>query len=205
MFDLLKKQFNSFRLKKVLMDKGIKNYVVLYFKDNEKALCIVRNGKKYNRCYLLKLSFYDYSIVKSYVADGDFLILVTLIVSLVFLLKSDGISFFSDQYYRSQLTAKEAKNVINKNYNIVFYKKSCPYCKIAKKEILEKSKGSDITTFFADVETVSGKELVRKYRISKAPSIVAVRGDNLKVNLYAKDDEDGRMIVEKKVIKDSFR
>ncbi|HHU3814353.1 TPA: hypothetical protein ACUBX2_001741 [Streptococcus agalactiae] len=74
MFDLLKKQFNSFRLKKVLMDKGIKNYVVLYFKDNEKALCIVRNGKKYNRCYLLKLSFYDYSIVKSYVADGDFLI-----------------------------------------------------------------------------------------------------------------------------------
>lgn len=32
------------------------------------------NGKKYNRCYLLKLSFYDYSIVKSYVADGDFLI-----------------------------------------------------------------------------------------------------------------------------------
>ncbi len=45
MFDLLKKQFNSFRLKKVLMDKGIKNYVVLYFKDNEKALCIVRNGK----------------------------------------------------------------------------------------------------------------------------------------------------------------
>ncbi|HEM9165166.1 TPA: hypothetical protein U3I48_001913, partial [Streptococcus agalactiae] len=66
-------------------------------------------------------------------------------------------------------------------------------------------KGSDITTFFADVETVSGKELVRKYRISKAPSIVAVRGDNLKVNLYAKDDEDGRMIVEKKVIKDSFR
>lgn len=133
------------------------------------------------------------------------ILLVTLIVSLVFLLKSDGISFFSDQYYRSQLTAKEAKNVINKNYNIVFYKKSCPYCKIAKKEILEKSKGSDITTFFADVETVSGKELVRKYRISKAPSIVAVRGDNLKVNLYAKDDEDGRMIVEKKVIKDSFR
>lgn len=131
------------------------------------------------------------------------MLLVTLIVSLVFLLKSDGISFFSDQYYRSQLTAKEAKNVINKNYNIVFYKKSCPYCKIAKKEILEKSKGSDITTFFADVETVSGKELVRKYRISKAPSIVAVRGDNLKVNLYAK--EDGRMIVEKKVIKDSFR
>lgn len=45
------------------------------------------------------------------------MLLVTLIVSLVFLLKSDGISFFSDQYYRSQLTAKEAKNVINKNYN----------------------------------------------------------------------------------------
>lgn len=63
------------------------------------------------------------------------------------------------QNYDYQLTQDDYLNVLmSKNYNIVCYKKGCPYCESSKTSILKAKKKSPITTFFVDVDSKSGKK-----------------------------------------------
>ncbi|PCH10665.1 hypothetical protein A9Y57_01955 [Streptococcus parauberis] len=62
------------KLVKILKNRSINNYVTLFFKEDENALLFVKNGKTFNKCYLVRLSSYDFSVIKPYFRDGDFII-----------------------------------------------------------------------------------------------------------------------------------
>ncbi|MFS6154782.1 hypothetical protein SUA94_07545 [Streptococcus agalactiae] len=99
-----------------------------------------------------------------------------------------------DQNYDGQLTQEDFANVLMlKNYNIVCYKKGCPYCESSKAAILKAKKKSPMTTFFVDVDSKSGKKIVEKYSIEKAFSIIVVRDNFAKVYQYAHKDENGHI------------
>ncbi|WP_438466086.1 thioredoxin domain-containing protein [Streptococcus pluranimalium] len=106
--------------------------------------------------------------------------------------------------YPNSLTQKEYVNtVIKKDMNIVFYKRTCPYCKAGKKAVISEAKKSAITTYFVDVETKEGKFLAKKFNVDYAPSIVTIRKGKSKVYLYA-GDKDNKKVVFYDVIKDVF-
>ncbi|MDY4034582.1 MAG: thioredoxin, partial [Streptococcus dysgalactiae] len=57
-----------------------------------------------------------------------------------------------------QLTQKQYyETVVKRTVNLVFYKKSCPYCRVAKKEIITQAKNSQVITYFVDTSTKEGK------------------------------------------------
>lgn len=106
--------------------------------------------------------------------------------------------------YPKSLTQKEYVNtVIKQDVNLVFYKRGCPYCKAGKQAVILEAKKSKQTTYFVDVETAEGKELVKKYNVDYAPSIVAIRQGKSNVYLYA-GNKDGKKVVYKNVIKTVF-
>lgn len=72
--DYLKSKYKSHQLLSLLENRKINNYVSLFFKEDENALLFIKNGKKYNKCFLVKLSSYDFGVIKSYFIDGDFII-----------------------------------------------------------------------------------------------------------------------------------
>lgn len=109
------------------------------------------------------------------------------------------------QNYNYQLTQDDYLNVLmSKNYNIVCYKKGCPYCESSKTSILKAKKKSPITTFFVDVDSKSGKKIVEKYSIEKAFSIIVVRDNFAKVYQYAHKDENGHIGPNQAKIKEAF-
>lgn len=110
-----------------------------------------------------------------------------------------------DQNYDVQLTQEDYANVLmSKNYNIVCYKKGCPYCESSKAAILKAKKKSPMTTFFVDVDSKSGKKIVEKYSIEKAFSIIVVRDNFAKVYRYALEDANGHIGPNQAKIKEAF-
>lgn len=109
------------------------------------------------------------------------------------------------QNYDGQLTQEDYANVLmSKNYNIVCYKKGCPYCESSKAAILKAKKKSSMTTFFVDVDSKSGHKVVEKYSIEKAYSIIVVRDNFAKVYQYAHKDENGHIGPKQAKIKEAF-
>ncbi|MFS1663436.1 hypothetical protein [Streptococcus sp. zg-JUN1979] len=102
--------------------------------------------------------------------------------------------------YDTHLTAKQALDVSNRNYNLVFYKKSCPYCQAAKQDVIKAGQKSDITTFYIDVNSKEGQRLVSTYQLDHAYTLVIVRGDKVEKNLYALE-VDNSIRANNKVIK----
>ncbi|ESR08780.1 hypothetical protein [Streptococcus iniae] len=110
-----------------------------------------------------------------------------------------------DHNYAGQLTQDDYSNVIvSKNYNIVCYKKSCPFCESSKSAILKAKKKSPVTTFFVDVDSKSGQKVVKKYSIEKAYSIIVVRDNFAKVYRYALKDANGHIGPSQAIIKEVF-
>lgn len=127
--------------------------------------------------------------------------LLVALSSVLFLLFS---GYKEKHDYPNSLTEKEYVNtVIKKDMNLVFYKRTCPYCKAGKKAVIFEAKESAITSYFVDVETKEGKRLVKKYGVKYAPSIVAIRSGKSKVYLYA-GDKDGKKVVYQDVIDTVF-
>ncbi|HEO6299831.1 TPA: hypothetical protein VA887_000333 [Streptococcus agalactiae] len=107
--------------------------------------------------------------------------------------------------YNSQLTQDDYSNVLmSKDYNIVCYKKGCPFCESSKSAILKAKKKSPVTTFFVDVDSKSGHKVVEKYSIEKAYSIIVVRDNFAKVYQYAHKDENGHIGPNQAKIKEAF-
>uniref|UniRef100_UPI003F6901C2 thioredoxin domain-containing protein n=1 Tax=Streptococcus pluranimalium TaxID=82348 RepID=UPI003F6901C2 len=127
--------------------------------------------------------------------------LLVALSSILFLLFSS----YKEKYdYPNSLTQKEYVNtVIKKDMNLVFYKRTCPYCKAGKEAVISEAKKSAITTYFVDVETKEGKLLAKKYSVGYAPSLVVIRAGKSKVYLYA-GDKDNKKVVFYDVIKDVF-
>lgn len=107
--------------------------------------------------------------------------------------------------YNNQPTGKDYINIVKDgNYNIVCYKKGCPYCENSKKTVLEAYKKSHTTTFFVDVDSRYGKEIIKKYNITKAASIIVVRDNFAKVSRYALKDVNGHIGPNQSKIKEAF-
>ncbi|VTS22085.1 thioredoxin family protein [Streptococcus dysgalactiae] len=104
-----------------------------------------------------------------------------------------------------QLTQKQYyETVVKRTVNLVFYTKSCPYCRVAKKEIITEAKDSHITTYYVDANTKEGQKLVQVYHVKYAPTIVSIRKGRVQAFLYARD-RGNTIIVEKERIEKVFK
>jgi len=91
----------------------------------------------------------------------------------------------------------------SKDYNLVFYKKHCPYCEGAASEVIKGSQNTTVPTFFIDTESKTGHELVEKYHVRYASTIMKIRNKNVQKMIYA-EKIDGKYMAKQDVIKEVF-
>ena len=94
--------------------------------------------------------------------------------------------------------------VVIQNTNLVFYKTGCPYCEKGKKAVIEAAEKSSYPTFYIDVETEDGQNLVKKYQVEKAATLITIREGESKLHLYATKDKKGKIIADEKNIKEAL-
>lgn len=129
-----------------------------------------------------------------------FLFIVFLI--LVFAFKG-AYDFWKYYDYDTHLTQKQLLSIDNEDMTVVFYKKSCPFCKAGKQAVIEAGKSSDLPVFYVDVETVEGQELVSRYVIKRPATVLKIRSGLVKSYFYAKK-VSGEIVPDKKAIKEAF-
>lgn len=112
----------------------------------------------------------------------------------------------SSNDYDSRLneTVLLSEKSLPESYNIVFYRRDCPFCKAGKKAVLEAAKESEIKTYFVNVVTSDGQKVVSEYAVSKAATIVAVRGQNRQSYIYAYKTKDVKFRANQKKIEEAF-
>lgn len=109
------------------------------------------------------------------------------------------------KYYDKHLTEQVyVATVVNRNANLVFYKKGCPYCEKGKTSVIDAAKKSVYPTFYIDVESESGQVLVKKYQVEKAATIVTLRDGKPQLYLYAAKDKQGKITANEKTIKEAL-
>ncbi|HEK9999905.1 thioredoxin [Streptococcus equi] len=93
---------------------------------------------------------------------------------------------------------------VNQNVNLVFYKRGCPYCEVGKKAVINAAGKNQFPTFYIDVESEDGQDLVKKYQVEKAATIVQIRGGRSKRVTYGVKDRYGHYQPKRQVIKEVF-
>lgn len=114
--------------------------------------------------------------------------------------------FEKNNSYRSQSEARNSVSEViegkRKDYNLVFYKKGCPYCKGAVDSSLREG-GAE--TLFVDTEGKAGRELVKKYHVRYAATVVKVRNKKeVKKMVYA-EKVAGKYRAKEEVVDEVFR
>lgn len=110
-----------------------------------------------------------------------------------------------DKQYDSHLTQKQYNDVVfEQNVQLVFYKKSCPYCRAGKNTVIEIANKSPYPTFYINIKTKEGQKLVHQYEVKKAATVVSIRNRIRRYYLYAKKDNKGHFIANKQEIKEAF-
>ncbi|WP_404387285.1 hypothetical protein [Ligilactobacillus animalis] len=122
--------------------------------------------------------------------------------------------FEKNNSYRSQSDTRNSVSEIiegkSKDYNLVFYKKGCPYCKGAMFEIVKGAVDSSLReggaeTLFVDTEGKAGRELVKKYHVRYAATVVKVRNKKeVKKMVYA-EKVAGKYRAKEEVVDEVFR
>ena len=122
--------------------------------------------------------------------------------------------FEKNNSYRSQSDARTSVSKIiegkSKNYNLVFYKKGCPYCQGAMFEIVKGAVDSSLReggaeTLFVNTEGKAGRELVKKYHVRYAATVVKVRNrKEVKKMVYA-EKVAGKYRAKEEVVDEVFR
>lgn len=84
---------------------------------------------------------------------------------------------------------------VNQNVNLVFYKLGCPYCQAGKKAVTSTAEDSPYPTFYINVETSEGQELVKQYHVEKAATIIQIRYGVAKEFSYAGKNQAGAIEV----------
>ncbi len=122
--------------------------------------------------------------------------------------------FEKNNSYRSQSDTRNSVSEIiegkSKDYNLVFYKKGCPYCKGAMFEIVKGAVDSSLReggteTLFVDTEGKAGQELVKKYHVRYAATVVKVRNKKeVKKMVYA-EKVAGKYRAKEEVVNEIFR
>ncbi|MCQ9212383.1 MULTISPECIES: thioredoxin [unclassified Streptococcus] len=106
--------------------------------------------------------------------------------------------------YSQELNQRAYKDIQDQNLQLVFYKRTCPYCQVAKKVVLKSTQVSPYTTFFVDVETDEGQGLVRLFQVKKAATIVRIRKGKVTLFHYARKTAEGQIIPNQEVIEATF-
>lgn len=114
---------------------------------------------------------------------------------------SENVSKDYDKHLTEQVYVA---TVVNRNANLVFYKKGCPYCEKGKTSVIDAAKKSVYPTFYIDVESESGQVLVKKYQVEKAATIVTLRDGKPQLYLYSAKDKQGKITADEKTIKEAL-
>ncbi|MDU6443436.1 thioredoxin family protein [Streptococcus sp.] len=135
--------------------------------------------------------------------------IIALITSaIILLLTVVGVSFVFQKHaldYDRHLTADVyVDTAINQNVNLVFYKTGCPYCQAGKKAVVTTAKESAYPTFYIDVESDKGQQLVKQYQVEKAATIITLRNGESQLYLYARKTQAGKITANTKNIKEAF-
>ena len=135
--------------------------------------------------------------------------IITLIISAIILvLTVAGVNFIFQKRtldYDHHLTADVyVDTAIDQNVNLVFYKTGCPYCQAGKQAVVTAAKESAYPTFYIDVESDKGQQLVKQYQVEKAATIITLRDGESQLYLYAKKTQAGKITANTKNIKEAF-
>ena len=93
---------------------------------------------------------------------------------------------------------------VHQNVNLVFYKIGCPYCEAGKDAVVTAAKESPYPTFYINVDSDEGQELVNKYQVTKAATIVQIRDGIRKLYLYAASNDSGQIRENNEAIKEAL-
>jgi len=135
-------------------------------------------------------------------------IIALIISAIILVLTVAGVSFVFQKYaldYDRHLTADVYIDAaIDQNVNLVFYKTGCPYCQAGKKAVVTAANESTYPTFYIDVESDKGQQLVKQYQVEKAATIIVLRDGESQLYLYAKKTQAGKITANTKNIKEAF-
>lgn len=107
--------------------------------------------------------------------------------------------------YDKHLTEQVYVDVnLHQNVNLVFYRKGCPYCESGKRAVINAADRSPYPTFYIDVESDSGQELVKRYQVEKAATLVTVRDGQSQLYQYATKNKTGQIEADQVVIKEAL-
>ena len=110
-------------------------------------------------------------------------IIVILVMTIIVLLPIYSNNKFYQNTYETNNVSR--KMVEKSSYNLVFWKKGCPYCEAGLKAVKDKDKDTKIETMYIDTQSKLGKELTAIYGIKRASTIVKVRNDRSTLLEYA--------------------
>lgn len=135
--------------------------------------------------------------------------IIALIMSAIILvLTVVGVSFIFQKHaldYDRHLTADVyVDTAINQNVNLVFYKTGCPYCQAGKKAVVTTAKENAYPTFYINVDSDKGQQLVKQYQVEKAATIITLRDGESQLYLYAKKTQAGKITANTKNIEEAF-
>ena len=135
--------------------------------------------------------------------------IIALITSVIILvLMVAGVSFIFQKHalaYDRHLTADVYVDIaIDQNINLVFYKTGCPYCQAGKKAVVTAAKENAYPTFYIDVDSAKGQQLVKQYQVEKAATIITLRDGESQLYLYAKKTQAGKITANTKNIEEAF-
>ena len=128
--------------------------------------------------------------------------------AIILVLTVVGVSFIFQKHaldYDRHLTADVyVDTAINQNVNLVFYKTGCPYCQAGKKAVVTTAKENAYPTFYINVDSDKGQQLVKQYQVEKAATIITLRDGESQLYLYAKKTQAGKITANTKNIEEAF-
>ena len=135
--------------------------------------------------------------------------IITLIISAIILvLTVAGVNFIFQKrtldYDRHLTVDVYVDTAIDQNVNLVFYKTGCPYCQAGKQAVVTAAKESAYPTFYIDVESDKGQQLVKQYQVEKAATIITLRDGESQLCPYAKKTQAGKITANTKNIEEAF-
>lgn len=127
------------------------------------------------------------------------IILLLIVIGTIDMIQKQTISY--DQHLTADVYMNTA---IDQNVNLVFYKTGCPYCQAGKKAVVIAAKDSPYPTFYIDVDSDKGQQLVKQYQVDKAATIITLRNGQSHCYRYAKKTKAGKITANTKTIEEAF-
>lgn len=127
------------------------------------------------------------------------IILIVTVAGVVFVFQNRALDY--DRHLTADVYVDTA---IDQNINLVFYKTGCPYCQAGKQAIVTAAKENAYPTFYIDVDSDKGQQLVKQYQVAKAATIITLRDGESQLYLYAKKTQAGKIMANTKNIEEAF-